>query len=236
MKIATWNLERGGRTRLARPAQEDTLRELAADVVALTEVPTEYVDAERMVSSPPERMAPRGRESWAAIVGSSVERVPYDIPYERMAVAARVGSGDGSFILYCAVLPWLSVASHAPDVVREGETSMAAFRRVLAEQVEDIVELRRRYERPVIWAGDFNQTVAGPLWGGSGERRTMLEGALRSLGLAAWNGSAAHAIAGMCAVDLICGPADQRIVAQGRIDPCRGDVVMSDHAGYWIDI
>ncbi len=88
----------------------------------------------------------------------------------------------------------------------------------------------------MIWAGDFNQTVAGPLWGGSAERRTMLEGALRSLGLAAWNGSAAHATAGMCAVDLICGPADQRIVAQGRLAPCRGEVVMSDHAGYWVDI
>ncbi len=125
MKIATWNLERGGRTRAARPAQEEALRELAADVVALTEVPPEYVGAERTVCSPPERMGPRGGEAWAAIVGTNVECVPYEIPYERMAVA-RVGSGEGSFILYCAVLPWLSVTNQAPDVVREGETSTSS--------------------------------------------------------------------------------------------------------------
>ena len=193
MRIATWNLERGGRTRAARPAQEETLRELAADVVALTEVPPEYVGAERTVCSPPARRGPRGREAWAAIVGPRVEPVPFDIPYERMAVAARVRHDRGDVIVYCAVLPWLSVASHAPEMVRAGETSIAAFARVLAEQVDDVRELRRRYDAPVIWAGDFNQTVVGPPWGGSAERRAMLEAALRSLGFAAWNCAAAHA-------------------------------------------
>lgn len=236
MRIATWNLERGGRTRAARPAQEETLRELAADLLALTEVPSEFRAAPGILCSPPRREGPRGLESWAAIVGPRVEPVALDIPYERMAVAARVRQGDEGFIVYCAVLPWLSVASHAPEIVRTGETSIAAFARVLAEQVEDIVELRRRYDAPVIWAGDFNQTVTGPLWGGSAERRAMLEDALRSLGYAAFNGAAAHASDGMCAVDLICGPADQRILAQGRIDPRRGEVVMSDHAGYWVEI
>lgn len=236
MRIATWNLERGGRTRAARPAQEETLRELAADVLALTEVPSELRDAPGVVCSPPRRAGPHGLESWAAIVGRDVEPVPYEIPFQRMAVAARVGQGDAGLILYCSVSPWISVASHAPDVVRAGETSIAAFARVLAEQVEDIRELRRRYGAPVIWAGDFNQTVAGPLWGGSTERRAMLEDALHSLGYAAWNGAAAHASDGMCAVDLICGPSEQRILTQGRIDPRRGEVVMSDHAGYWVDI
>lgn len=95
--------------------------------------------------------------------------------------------------------------------------------------------LRAGYDLPVIRVGDFNQTVAGSLSGGSAERRAMLGGALRSLGYTAWNGIAAHASEGLCAVDLICGPSGRPILAQGRIDLRLGEAVMSDHAGYWIE-
>jgi hypothetical protein len=88
----------------------------------------------------------------------------------------------------------------------------------------------------VVWAGDFNQTVVGTTRGGSNARRRLLLEALSALGYAAWNGAAAHATAGMSSVDLICGPRDRAVVGQGRIDPTRGGVVMSDHAGYWVDI
>lgn len=154
-----------------------------------------------------------------------------------MAVAARATVGGAAVIVYGAVLPWLAVAKHAPDVVRPGEDSMAAFVRVLAEQVEDI-RLRQRMHpnEMVVWAGDFNQTLAGPLWGGSRTRRERLASALTSIGYAAWNEHAPHAMAGMSAVDLVCGPAECLPNRQGRIDRMRGAVTMSDHAGYWVDI
>ena len=235
MKVATWNLERGGRTQRARAAQEDLLRELAADVIALTEPPATYRDGPEIVASAPRRSGPAGFESWVAVVGETVEPLPFEVPYERMAVAARATVGDTPVIIYAAVLPWLSVTSHAPDVVRAGEDSMAAFTRVLGEQVRDVKELQQRFGELVVWAGDFNQTLAGPLWGGSATRRALLEQALASIGYAAWNEDAEHATDGMRAVDLICAPREHAIVRQGRIDPRRGDVIMSDHAGYWVE-
>lgn len=80
MIIATWNLERGGRTRAARAAREDVLRELAADVVVLTEPPAEYRSARGIVASPPLREDAGSRESWVAIVGSTVEPGALEIP------------------------------------------------------------------------------------------------------------------------------------------------------------
>ena len=235
VKIATWNLERGGHTHAARCAQDDVLGLLAADVIALTEPPPAFREGPGVVASPARRTNASGFESWAAIVGPTVEPIPFEIPYERMAVAARVTVGGARVIVYCAVLPWLAVTSHAPDVVRAGEDSLAAFTRALAEQCADVVELRDRFDVPVVWAGDFNQTLFGPLSGGSKARRALLEEALASIGYAAWNARAAHATDGMHAVDLICGPADWEVVAQGRIEPARDGVEMSDHAGYWVD-
>jgi endonuclease/exonuclease/phosphatase family metal-dependent hydrolase len=235
MKIATWNLQRGG-SESVRRAQNEALRALSADVVALTEPSPSFRQGDGVVASPALRKNASGVESWVAIVGASVEPIDFDIPYERMAVAARASVGGTRVILYCAVLPWLAVTNHAPDVVRPGEDSLAAFTRVLAEQCADVAELRNRFGDLVVWAGDFNQTLVGPLWGGSEARRALLEKALASIGYVAWNDAAAHAKPEMHAVDLICGPADCSVAAQGRIDPRRDGVVMSDHAGYWVDL
>lgn len=235
MKVATWNLERGGRTRPAHVAQEEVLLELGVDVIALTEPPATYRSAPGVVASAPRRSGPAGLESWVAVVGETVEPVPFEVPYERMAVAARATVGAESIIIYGAVLPWLAVTSHAPYLVRTGEDSMAVLTRVLAEQIRDVTELQQRFGELVVWAGDFNQTLAGPLWGGSAPRRALLAQALASIGYGAWNEDAEHATDGMRAVDLICGPREHALVRQGRIDPGRGDVIMSDHAGYWVE-
>lgn len=236
MKIATWNLERGGRTQGAREAQEELLAELRADVVVLTEPASSYKTATGVVTSP--RRSKKGivrPEAWVAICGGSVEPVELDVPYERTAVAARVSVGGVTVIVYGAVLPWLAVTSHAPELVEEGEDSFAVFKRVLAEQAKDIAELRR-YGYPIIWAGDFNQSVSGPNWGGSNDRRDLLFDTLKRLDMVAWNGKADHAMSGMCAVDLICGPKECVLVSQGRIDPTRNTLTMSDHAGYWVEL
>jgi hypothetical protein len=237
MKIATWNLERGGKVKGAREAQEETLAALCADVVVLTEPASSYKTATGVVTSPPDRKdGTAGPEAWVAIVGGSVEPVDFDVPFKRTAVAARVSVGDLTVIVYGAVLPWLAVTSHAPELVGEGEDSFAVFKRVLAEQAKDIADLRKKYGSPVIWAGDFNQTVSGPNWGGSNDRRDLLNKTINSLELGPWNGKADHAMNGMCAVDLICGPKECVVLSQGRIDPMRGILTMSDHAGYWVEL
>ena len=235
MRIATWNLERGGRTTAAGTAQRETLQELGADVVVLTEPPDSFERGPGVVTSPAHPLGTRGPGAWVAIVGPHVEPVPVELPYERLAAAARVGIAGRNVIFYGTVLPWLAVRSHAPELVRPGEAFVDVFKRALEEQQSDLLNLQRGGAL-VVWAGDFNQSVDGPNHGGSREGREALNRCLADLGFAAWNGRARHAHEGLFAIDLICGNKDQAILEQGRIDPIRGGVRMSHHAGYWVDI
>ena len=75
MRIATWNLERGGKTRAARIAQDDTIRDLAADVFVLTEPGPSFDTGPGVVTSPRRRTNRNGHESWIAIIGDAVEPV-----------------------------------------------------------------------------------------------------------------------------------------------------------------
>jgi endonuclease/exonuclease/phosphatase family metal-dependent hydrolase len=235
MRIAPWNLERGGRTRSAREAQDATLRELAADVVVLTEPPALFTSAPGVVTSPARRQGPNGLEPWIAIVGGCVEAGPVATLYEHLGVAARVATAGRNLVVYGGVLPWLAIRSHAPELVLEGETFADVFDRILSAQNDDLLSLRAAGTL-IVWAGDFNQSLRGPNWGGSTTGREALSRCLTELGMVAWNAGAQHARDGMCAIDLICGPADLVVLAQGRIDPVREGVRMSDHAGYWVDL
>lgn len=105
----------------------------------------------------------------------------------------------------------------------------------MREQVSDILELRRRFDLPVLWIGDFNCAVVGSTRAGSLDRRRLLLDALGTLDLAVWNGDEAHAIEGLSTIDLICGPKGVRLESRGRIDPVRDGVRLSDHAGYWVE-
>jgi hypothetical protein len=232
MRIATWNLQRGGSTAV-RQAQDTVLRQLGAEVLVLTEPGVTYVDGPGIVASP----VREGHESWVAIVGPSVEPVALDVPFERMAVAAAAVVSSVRLLVYGSVLPWGFMGRDVPEFVGAGETSREAFLRVLREQTADIKELRRRYpSHLVIWAGDFNQTVSGRNYGGSVVKREALQHALDELGLVAWNAAAAGADEDMHAIDLICGPRETSLSRQGRIDPVLDGVVMSDHAGYWVEV
>jgi hypothetical protein len=237
VRIATWNLERGGRTAAAGRAQDAVLRALAADVIILTEPPASYRSGPGVVTSPPRRRGRAGDEAWVAIVGDGVEPVALEIPFERMATAARLGANERAVVVYGSVLPWAAIASHAPELVRPGESSLDVFLRVLREQASDLLTLRNAYpDDLLVWAGDFNQTVAGPNLGGSHAKRDALVATLADLGLVAWNGDAAHANVPLCAIDLLCGPRDVVPARQGRIDPLVDGVIASDHAGYWVEI
>jgi hypothetical protein len=153
-----------------------------------------------------------------------------------MAAAALTETPSGGFVIYGSVLPWASFRRHAPELARDGESSFESFV-LLGDQVGDIEELRREYpEHRVIWAGDFNQHVHGPDGGGSRAKRQALVAALVRLGFVAWNGAAAHAHPSMHAIDLICGPKELVVREQGRIDPTRDGVRMTDHAGYWVEL
>lgn len=210
---------------------------IAADVWILTEPGLGYVGGAGSVVSPPLRASADGqRESWVALTGAAVEPVDLEVPFERTAIAAKAVIVGRTLLLYGSVLLWLAIRSHAPDLVQEGESAMEAFQRVLVEQARDVAALQGTHGGPVIWAGDFNQSLHGSLAGGSNERRTLLRSTLAALGLVAWNGEAAHACEGACAVDLLCGPASLTVTRSERIDPVSDGIRMSEHAGYWVDL
>ena len=234
MRIATWNLQRGGRSRAARQAQEAVLRDLRADLIVLTEPGDTYQEGVGIVTSPARQSDQEASEPWVAIVGRSVEPVVLDVPFERMAVAATTCVNDVRLLVYGSVLPW---GLFPRDALQARETGMQGFLRVLHEQTADIGQLRQQFPKHVvIWAGDFNQTLSGRNQGGSAAKREALLRAIDKLGLKAWNAGAAHAADGLHAIDLICGPREVAINRQGRIDPVLDGVTMTDHAGYWVEI
>lgn len=234
VRIGTWNLECGGRTLGAGARQDDRLRELVVDVMVLTEPgPDRSVTTSGRVSSAPIRTLRRGAGAWVTIEGASAAVVGAPAPPTRMAAIAEVTIAGEHVVVYGSVLPWRGIRAHAPELVLPGESAMAAFGRVLAEQVADVRALVERYPGAlVVWAGDFNQSLIGPNFSGSSEGRRLLGEALDSLGFVAWNAEAAHAAEGLCAIDLVCGPRGRRVAAVERIAPGRE----SDHAGYVVDV
>lgn len=231
MRVATWNLERGSRRKAAGQQQLEVLDALALDVSVLTE-PSPALLAlvdEVVVSGGPGKA---GRRPWVAIRGSSLQQRAAGALW----VAADLEFHGQTVLVFGSVLPWLSAPSHVPELAGF-RSSEQFFVEELDQQVAMIKELAPKESgKPVIWAGDFNQTLVGPLWGGSALRREKLQAALAELGLEAWNRCAPHALAGMFTIDLVCGSAGIAVQSSETIDNTRDGRVLSDHAGYIVDL
>ena len=238
MRVATWNLER------ARGAKAEgqcrVLDEIAPDIAVLTEVTAEsWTGVGEVVTSPVCRPSRVGGEAWVAIVGKGATPIEPLPAYDSLGVAARFDGSGESIVVYGTVLPWRAAPRQALDLVRAGETADDMFQRVLLAQVRQIAALQQLSPGAlVLWIGDFNQTLEGPNYGGSRASRRKLHDALSSLGMTAYNSSSQHARPGMCAIDLICGPASRLRSDRpvGDINPIEEGGPLSDHAGYYVDL
>jgi endonuclease/exonuclease/phosphatase family metal-dependent hydrolase len=124
-----------------------------------------------------------------------------------------------------------------PGLAMPDETYTAMFERILQEQEADMLRIRDAHpDMQLLWAGDFNQSLEGPNATGSRVGRTLVEACLTRLGMHAWNRNAPHAVDGLSAIDIICGPQDLSVREVLRIDPIQGGKHLSDHAGYVIDV
>ena len=205
MRIGTWNIERMGRGQKLADSYGTELKQLKADVVVVTEPGPGFHDLfPEAVMAPENRPGRKPPEAWVAIIGENLEAITPEIPYSRLAVAARTVIDGQSVIVYGSVLPWNSAQHHAPDVYGdEKRPFMEIFERALDEQVGDMEALRRRYpQEALIWAGDFNHTLEGrALSRGASE---LLRDAISKLGLEAVNADSPHRAEGMKSLDLIC--------------------------------
>ena len=205
MRIGTWNIERMGRGKTFAEQYKAKLESLKADVVVVTEPgPGFHALFPEAVMAPDNRPGRKSPEAWVAIIGENLEAITPEIPYSRLAVAARTVIDGQRVIVYGSVLPWNSAQHHAPDVYGvEKRPFMEIFEKALNEQVGDMEELRRRYpQEALIWAGDFNHTLEGrALSRGASE---LLRDAISKLGLNAVNADSPHRAEGMKSLDLIC--------------------------------
>jgi hypothetical protein len=235
VRVGTWNLERkSGRT---AAFQVEVLDQLDLDIAVLTEPGRGWIDADGVVTSPPDRSSPQGSESWIAIRTIEPRAAWVIPPFERLAAATIATIRGREVVVYGSVLPWRSAPRHIPELALHDELPAAMFERYLDAQVADLDDLRSHHPRAVlIWAGDFNQSLDGPNLVGSRSGRLLLRGALDHLGFTAWNQSEHHANTGLSAIDLICGPRDVCITHVERIDPFQNGRLLSDHAGYVVDV
>ena len=205
MRIGTWNIERMGRGQKLAESYKTELNRLNADVVVVTEPgPGFHNHFPEAVLAPENRPGRKSPEAWIAIIGGNLEAITPEIPYSRLAVAARTVIDSQRVIVNGSVLPWNSAQHHAPDVYGyEKRPFMEIFAKALNEQVGDMEELRRRYpNEALIWAGDFNHTLEGrALSRGASE---LLRDAISRLGLNAVNADSPHRAEGMKSLDLIC--------------------------------
>lgn len=236
MRIGTWNLQRGGRSGWAVAHQMEALQALDFDIMVLTEPPPEFEVAGRsVISSPAER---DGREAWVAIVGDSLEPIDPPLEFAKLAVGARSPKSDPPVTVLGSVLPWLAAPRQASKLALDGEDSFAMFRRFVAAQAAVVHQYQRTLrEDLIVWAGDFNQTLTGPIQGGgSEERRNELSTTIARLGLAAWNCDAPHAKSPLHAIDLICGSKGSHPDALSVISSRAAGKQLTDHAGYIVAV
>jgi hypothetical protein len=96
----------------------------------------------------------------------------------RLARLRLEGPDPSSVLVACSVLPWKG-ADEDWTTLPSGQARQ--FRRVLDHHVERIVN-ERGDDEPLIWGGDFNQPLTGPLWGST--RKGLC--AKRSRGSGSW--------------------------------------------------
>lgn len=230
MRVGTWNLEKGARRNSAGKSQLEVLADHRLDVAVLTE-PSEAIltlgDSTVVTSSGTGNGKP-----WVALVGDGLElrgepRV--------LSVAAETEVAGRRVLVYGSVLPWTKATIDIPEVA-DGRSSEEFVLEELDEQVSEIETFCSEDDLTVVWAGDFNQNLLGPLYGGSARRREELQKRLGGLGFEVWNRLAPHAVNGLFAIDLICGPDHLAVERTETIaNTVDGDVV-SDHTGYVVQI
>jgi endonuclease/exonuclease/phosphatase family metal-dependent hydrolase len=240
MRIATWNIERRRRSSTDGAPYEETISDLNADVVVVTEPGSNFIGRHgAQVTAAPDRPGDHGNEAWVTIVGNALEPISgLEIPYERLATAASIEMPDRNVAVYGSVLPWNAAQSQAPDVYGpEARTFVDVFDRALREQVDDVKYLLHQYGRGnVFWMGDFNHPLVGSLRGFSRHASDAIRSALDDLGMTATNQDADHAKPGIHAIDLICGPFDLHYGAVSSFLPTHNGRALSDHRAYVIEV
>ena len=208
MLIASWNLNRE-----VRDGAEELLLGAGADVLLLTEAPPHLALTGYHVT-PVGPLMELGQQ-WASIAS----RQPLELvesPHPATTVA-RVGG----ITFVCSVLPWGS----AQGTPWRGD----GYAERMLDALDDLDPFLRDQER-LVWGGDWNHALEGPLDGSTRRGRDRIDELLTSLGLHAPTRHEPRGVYAINSIDHVAVPdpsaTAQHIVAQA------GGRRLSDHDLY----
>ena len=207
MRIGTWNLAGRWDAR-----HMELVLSLDCDVLLLTEVSTRVALPEYRLHGTVGMMA-HGRH-WAAVASRTGLRALPD-PHGASAMAEVEG------MRVCAsILPWRSCGRSEPWVgTSTGEKTVNA--------VADIEK-----SRPEVWGGDWNHSLSGTEYTGSGSGAERIRTAAERLGLAIPTVGLPHRRAELTSIDHVALPTWWEVASAQRVSGVLGGVVLSDHDAY----
>lgn len=209
MRIGTWNMAGKWSEAHAR-----LFCDAACDLWLLTEVPDDLDLPGSLVRSGPMRAG----KSYAA-VWSSDPLGAAPVAHEASATAIWRG-----LVVCSSVLPWRACASVWPDPgATIGERTARTVHRISGVLTESV--------GPVIWGGDWNNSLEGPNPAGTAMGRAAILTAIDQLGLQVPTTSSEHLRAGLRSIDHVAVPRSWTAAPAERIDAGG----LSDHAAYVLE-
>jgi hypothetical protein len=180
MKIGTWNMDGKG-----SPAHIDFLRNEDCDVLLLTEVSESLSIPGYHIAFGEAEMLPRKR--WAAIA-SKQKIIKIESPHAASVIAESAGT-----TYVASILPWSGSGGDPPWSGTDHPTRMNATLEALAPVL--------RGHPPLVWGGDWNQSLTGPERAGSLAGRATLVALLDDLEMVVPTAVLSHHIAGLRSID-----------------------------------
>ena len=220
MRIGTWNL--AGRW---SPDHERLLLSQRCDVWLLTEVSDKVLLEGYQLVATQSLMA--ARRHWAAVLSSSTTFKPLPDPHPASAAAIIE-----DVICVSSVLPWRSAGR--PEFwggLKHAEKMSSTLRRLKESMVDETWP-----DEPLVWGGDWNQSLTGPEYAGTMAGRRYLLDLLDRQGLVAHTRHLRHRLEGVASIDHIAVPADKVVTEVRAVSADVQGRRLSDHDLYLVQV
>ena len=245
MRLATWNLKSCPAPQSARGRHiGEILSTVKPDITLLTEVHADWVtEGGQAVTVSPNRPGYKRQQRLAGVQSTFVlEQLEgsSEHPGEEALCMVRAsvpgGAETGSVLVACSVMPWRGGGkswSRLPEFSK-GEGLAPQFSAVLQHHVGRIEAVRREGE-PLVWGGDFNQELTGPIKAGTVEGRRELLDAFERLDVEPLTMNSRHLMPELSSIDHLA--VSRGWIAWGvpvvLVEPVVG--FPSDHALYVVE-
>lgn len=243
MRLATWNLKECPTPQGARGQRiREMLADFNADITLFTEVHADWTMDDQAVPVSPLRVGYRRQHRLAGVHSS----LPLDRlegqdhhPAEEALCLVRVKTPESpthSVLVACSVMPWRGAAKWWSGLreISKGEGLAPQFSTVLQHHVGRI-DAERLPNEPVVWGGDFNQELSGPIKAGTVEGRAELSDTFKLLELEPLTMNSRHLVCELSSIDHLAVSSDWMTWGEPEVHGRSGTDFPSDHALYEVE-